>query len=339
MKGSVLQLGRLFRSFKTPAFLFLFTFFSLIPFPSKGTADEEGKALLEERMALFERMESITLIPWYYLAAIDQYERSTHKTKGEKDRLIAIRIPSSLWSGPLNPDQEDENPVSISFFQGIGEDGDGDGFASLESDEDLLYTFAHHLSQYGTTEEDLRIGLWEYYEKDKAVRIIHEFAQIFKKYNRLDLFDKAFVLDRRFHYSYHSTWGDPRGWGGRRIHEGTDLFAGYGTPVRSSSYGYVEIMGWNKYGGWRIGIRDLNNIYHYYAHLSGFQKGVKTHMIVEPGQVIGYVGSSGYGKPGTSGKFPPHLHYGMYKYNGRSEWAFDPYPHLKLWERNERKKR
>ena len=55
--------------------------------------------------------------------------------------------------------------------------------------------------------------------------------------------------------------------------------------------------------------------------------------IVEPGQVIGYVGSTGYGKEGTSGKFPPHLHFGLYKYDGRCEWAFNPYPHLRRWEK------
>lgn len=43
--------------------------------------------------------------------------------------------------------------------------------------------------------------------------------------------------------------------------------------------------------------------------------------------------------PGTSGKFPPHLHYGMYKDNGYTEWSFDPYPYLKQWERQERMKK
>ena len=124
-----------------------------------------------------------------------------------------------------------------------------------------------------------------------------------------------------------------RGWGGKRTHEGTDLFANYGTDVYSTSYGVVEVMGWNDYGGWRIGIRDNHNTYHYYAHLNAFHKQLKVGDVVEPGTLIGFVGSSGYGKEGTSGKFPPHLHYGMYKFNGRMEWAFDPYPHLKLWEK------
>ncbi len=96
------------------------------------------------------------------------------------------------------------------------------------------------------------------------------------------------------------------------------------------------MKGWNRYGGWRIGIRDINNNYHYFAHLNGFAKDVHNGMIVEPGMLIGGVGSSGYGPPGTSGKFPPHLHYGMYKDNGFTEWSYDPYSHLKLWERQER---
>ena len=59
---------------------------------------------------------------------------------------------------------------------------------------------------------------------------------------------------------------------GSRIHEGTDIFANYGVPVHSTVYGIVEMKGWNKYGGWRIGIRDINNKYHYFAHLNGFAK-------------------------------------------------------------------
>ena len=90
--------------------------------------------------------------------------------------------------------------------------------------------------------------------------------------------------------------------------------------------------------GWRIGIRDINNTYHYFAHLNGFANDVNLGDIVKPGQLIGSVGSSGYGPPGTSGKFPPHLHFGLYKDNGRTEWSFNPYPHLKRWERETKRK-
>lgn len=308
---------------------------SFIPMTLSAALQSKQVDVLHARKALFEQMESLTLIPWQLFAAIDQFERSIHKPNEEnKDRLIAIRIPPSQWAGLLNPDYEDTNPVSIAFFDGMGRDGDGDGQASLTSDIDVLYSLALALAEYGTTRDDQRIALWNYYQQEKTVAIIMQTAELFTTYGTLDLYKKVFPIPKGYRYSYRGTWGDERGWGGYRIHEGTDIFASYGTPVRSTSYGYVEVIGWNKYGGWRVGIRDTNNVYHYYAHLAGFHKGLKEKEIVAPGQIIGYVGSSGYGKPGTMGKFPPHLHYGMYKYNGKAEWAFDPYPYLRRWERS-----
>ena len=152
-------------------------------------------------------------------------------------------------------------------------------------------------------------------------------AKIYHEFGKIDLKEKAFPLPIGYNFTYHNTWGHARGWGGRRIHEGTDIFAGYSVPVRSTCFGIIEMKGWNKYGGWRIGIRDLNNNYHYFAHLSGFADGIKVGQVVKPGQPIGSVGSTGYGPPGTSGKFPPHLHFGLYKDNGYTEWSFDPYPY------------
>ncbi|BAB07155.1 BH3436 [Halalkalibacterium halodurans C-125] len=315
----------------------------------EGLAKASNELSLEEkyeqRLTLYEKMEAITNVPWYYLAAVDTYERGLRRA--QKDRpaeegLIAIYFSPQQWVGPLNPDLEDTNPLSISMFNGVGLDGNGDGVADRNNDEDVLYTFARYLESYGFKEEDFRIALWEYYQREQSVNIIYGHANVYKTFKTLDLDDHTFPLPLHHNYSYRSTWGDRRGWGGRRIHEGTDIFANYNVPVMATAYGIVEIKGWNKYGGWRIGVRDLDNVYHYYAHLSGFEKGVEKGTVVAPGDVIGYVGSSGYGKPGTQGKFPPHLHYGMYRDNGYTEWSFDPYPSLKSWERKayqERKKK
>ncbi|WP_081092420.1 M23 family metallopeptidase [Peribacillus simplex] len=290
------------------------------------------------RMELYKNMEATLQIPWYYLAGADQYEHSIRLARPDLEPakgLIGLNIEPSKWRGILNPNLNDVNPLTITFFDGLGVDGNGDGKADIMNDTDRLYAFSKHLRNYGTDEDNIRIALWDYYKRDKAVSIIMGNAEIYKKYGRLDLQEKAFPVPVRTHYTYLNTWGSARGWGGRRIHEGTDIFADYSLPVRSTSYGIIEMKGWNKFGGWRIGIRDLNNTYHYFAHLSGFTEGLKVGHIVEPGQVIGGVGSTGYGPPGTSGKFPPHLHYGMYKDNGRTEWSFDPYPYLKMWERKD----
>lgn len=295
---------------------------------------------LHERMAYYLKYEALTLIPWYYLAAIDQFERNIGQVRrdiSKRDSTIAIQFSPEYWTGTLNPNPEDTSSNSISFFAGNGLDGNYDGHADRQDDDDVLYTMSQYLLRYGYTEEDFKIALWEYYGREKTVNQIVTIAKIFNHFQGIDLQQRVFPLPLFHNYSYRSTWGAGRGWGGRRIHEGTDIFASYGVPVRSTAYGLIEVMGWNKFGGWRVGIRDYQNNYHYYAHLSGFNDEVKEGAIVEPGTVIGYVGSSGYGKPGTSGKFPPHLHYGIYKDNGRTEWAYDPYPSLTQWERQERK--
>ncbi|WP_017726378.1 M23 family metallopeptidase [Halalkalibacterium ligniniphilum] len=318
------------------SFIILSLFSSpFIPY-GKGQEKQSAEATYEKRMDLYKKTEAITNVPWYFLAAVDAYERGVRRT--QKDRpteegVIGIYFSPQQWVGPLNPNMEDTDPLSISLFDGMGLDGNGDGIADRMNDEDVLYSIAQYLEKFGFKEEDFRIALWEYYQREQSVAIISGHAKVYKKFNRLDLSKHTFPMPLQYDYSYRDTWGDRRGWGGRRIHEGTDIFAGYHVPVLATAYGIVEIKGWNKYGGWRVGIRDTDNIYHYYAHLSGFEKGIEEGTIVAPGDVIGYVGSSGYGKPGTQGKFPPHLHYGMYRDTGYTEWSFDPYPALKSWER------
>jgi peptidoglycan LD-endopeptidase LytH len=311
----------------------------LLPSDRYAQAETDQQTIYAKRLELYKEVEAATNIPWYYMAAVDQYERSLRQSRRDLPKaegLTGIYYKPEEWVGPLNPNHEDENPMSIKYFNGFGIDGNGDGKASLKDDEDVLFAFANFILSYGTDHDNIKIGLWDYYKRDKTVGIIIGKSEIYKKYGRLDLDSHAFPVPLRSDYSYRNTWGDARGWGGRRMHEGTDIFAHYGVPVRATSYGIVEMKGWNRFGGWRIGIRDINNNYHYFAHLSGFSKDLKVGQIVEPGMVIGGVGSSGYGPPGTSGKFPPHLHYGMYRDNGYTEWSYDPFPHLKLWERQER---
>ncbi|WP_170008066.1 M23 family metallopeptidase [Bacillus fonticola] len=295
--------------------------------------------LYKKRMEYYERVEAVTQIPWYYLAAIDQYERTIRYARNDlpdPEGTIGIWIPEQNWVGWSNPDNADQDEERIQFFEGFGIDGDGDDLADRTNDIDVLTSFANYLLKYGTDHDNIKIALWNYYGRDKTVGLIMGKAKMYKTVGQLDLDLHAFPLPLQYNYSYKNTWGDSRGWGGRRIHEGTDIFADYGVPVLSTCYGVVEMKGWNQFGGWRVGIRDIHNNYHYYAHLSGFAQGLEIGQVVEPGTQIGGVGSSGYGPPGTSGKFPPHLHYGIYKDNGWTEWSFDPYPRLKLWERETR---
>lgn len=156
------------------------------------------------------------------------------------------------------------------------------------------------------------------------------------RYETIDavLREKGFPFAAGTHYSYENSWGEGRAFGGERFHEGTDIFAEYGTPVLSCSSGVVERMGWNDLGGWRVGVRAPDGMYYYYAHLSEYAPGLAEGQTVTIGQELGYVGDSGYGPQGTTGQFEPHLHFGLYQ--GRdtegTEKAFSSYPFLIMWD-------
>ncbi|WP_281813911.1 M23 family metallopeptidase [Vallitalea longa] len=116
-------------------------------------------------------------------------------------------------------------------------------------------------------------------------------------------------------YWYCNSWLADRSYGGERKHYGTDIMdteneRGY-FPIVSMTDGKVEKIGWLELGGWRIGIRAEHGGYFYYAHLDKYAKGIKKGSSVKAGDIIGYMGDSGYGEEGTCGKFEVHLHLGI----------------------------
>lgn len=111
------------------------------------------------------------------------------------------------------------------------------------------------------------------------------------------------------------------------VHEGNDIFAEPGTPVRAILDGVVENLGWTFYSGWRVGLRGTDGRYWFYAHLSAFAQDLDIGEPVAAGDLIGTVGNTGYGDdPGHSGEFIHHLHVGIQETNG--VWV-NPYPLMK----------
>lgn len=270
-------------------------------------------------------------VPWTLLAAIDRYaELTKSKADHEAAPYYGFAFQPAAWAGIDNPNLFDVNPWTIRLFRGLGIDGNHDGLALPWEPADRVPVLAAWLDEQSG--EDLETAVWDLFQDPVAMDRIFAFERIFNRYG-LDPTGHCFPISKRYNYSVMNTFGAGRSFGGRRQHEGVDIFAGYGTPVLACSYGYVELMGWNRFGGWRIGLRDTNNVYYYYAHLSSFAKGLHQGDMVQPGQVIGYVGSTGYGPPGTAGKFPPHLHFGMYRDTGRHEWAYSPSSQLAQWRR------
>ena len=123
-------------------------------------------------------------------------------------------------------------------------------------------------------------------------------------------------IAKGYSYSHSDDFGNSRSYGYRRVHLGNDLFGLTGTPVIAVEGGVIEALGWNRYGGWRIGIRSHDRKrYYYYAHLRKghpFVKTLKTGDTVKAGDVIGYLGRTGYStKEDTNNLTASHLHFGV----------------------------
>lgn len=117
-------------------------------------------------------------------------------------------------------------------------------------------------------------------------------------------------------YSHCSDFGVSRSFGFARKHLGNDLMGGLGTPITAVEGGVVEAMGWNRYGGWRIGIRSFDSKrYYYYAHLQKdhpFAEGLAVGDVVQAGDLIGFMGRTGYSdRENVNNIETVHLHFGM----------------------------
>lgn len=117
-------------------------------------------------------------------------------------------------------------------------------------------------------------------------------------------------------YSHSDDFGNQRTFGFARKHLGHDMMGSLGTPIVAVESGIVEAMGWNRYGGWRIGIRSSDNKrYYYYAHLQKdhpFADGLEVGDVVQAGDVIGFMGRTGYSdKENTNNIETVHLHFGI----------------------------
>ena len=158
------------------------------------------------------------------------------------------------------------------------------------------------------------VGEYEIEAPEKAPEEVSENGSlVWKKQYGLKVFSP---IAKGFSYSDYDDFGAGRSYGYNRKHLGHDLMALTGTPVVAVESGVVEVLGWNPYGGWRIGIRSFDGIrYYYYAHLRQnrpFAQGVEAGKIVMAGDVIGYVGHTGYSpNENTNNIKQSHLHLGL----------------------------
>jgi hypothetical protein len=111
-------------------------------------------------------------------------------------------------------------------------------------------------------------------------------------------------------------------------HEAMDIIEPRGTPVHAVVPGSIRKLFLSKPGGITIYEFDEKGEYcYYYAHLDRYAEGLHEGMSVQPGDVIGFVGSTGNAVEST-----PHLHFAIFELGPEKQWsrgkAVNPYPGL-----------
>jgi murein DD-endopeptidase MepM/ murein hydrolase activator NlpD len=114
---------------------------------------------------------------------------------------------------------------------------------------------------------------------------------------------------------------------GGRAHEGIDIMAPAGTPVRAAATGTILKLFTSNLGGVTLYQADASGaLVLYYAHLMSYAPGVREGRRVRQGEVIGYVGQSGNATV-------PHLHFEVHAAAAERQWwrgrALNPYLALK----------
>jgi murein DD-endopeptidase MepM/ murein hydrolase activator NlpD len=143
------------------------------------------------------------------------------------------------------------------------------------------------------------------------------------------------VVDKSLKISYIDGWMAERTYKGKRGHEGTDVMASLDKrgvyPVLSMTDGVITNLGWLEKGGYRVGITSNSGTYYYYAHLDSYAN-ISEGSKVKAGELLGYMGDSGYGPEGTKGQFAVHLHVGIYTVKDGQEISVNPYYVLQFLE-------
>jgi murein DD-endopeptidase MepM/ murein hydrolase activator NlpD len=146
---------------------------------------------------------------------------------------------------------------------------------------------------------------------DELIRKQYQLGNIPSQYNGTLRWPMSGSISGEFGCSPFAFYGP--GYGCAHFHNGIDIVAPYGTPVKAAGDGRVVYIGWNYADGadpaWIVIIAHSSNLSTWYAHMQPrYPGGIKAGSFVRQGQIVGYEGLTGK----TTGA---HLHW-MVQYNG-----------------------
>ena len=263
-----------------------------------------------------------------------EWDVETHGTEHEVDWVELLAYTAAKSGGEF-----DKNALKI-MDKAAGKLSEGDETLE-EMTADLKY-YSYYKEAYDAAIGGLVGDYWEENTSgsaentavaDRSDPSVAEKTGYIKKYG----LKGYFPLARGFDYTHYDDFGVGRSYGYQRKHLGHDMMGLVGTPIMAIESGVVEALGWNQYGGWRIGIRSFDGKrYYYYAHLRQnypYAEGLQEGSVVTAGDVIGYMGHTGYSATENVNNIKiVHLHWGLQlifdesQKEGNNEIWIDVYP-------------
>ncbi len=348
-------------------------------FVSSASSEEALADIPANYLELYKQAASEYGIDWAILAAVGKIE--TDHGRLDAPGVTEGQNQHGCCAGPMQ--------FHNNYGQGggtwgaVGYDANGDGEANIYDPEDAIPSAAKYLVQGGAP-EDYQSALFQY---NNAQWYVDDVLAQAEKYRAAggggtdsdnsvpalipalpSLMDEAHAqestdgsgggsgdsssvspLPEDQMGEYSDDWGAERPGFAGATHEGTDIFAEKGTPVRSMVSGVVEENtnnnenSYSEVGGYNVMIRATEDVgpvkkgdLLLYAHMQE-PPSVGPGDEVTAGEEIGKVGATGYGPEVTRDEFDPHLHVGWYTEDeSRADspsGAMNPYPLLE-WVKN-----
>ncbi|MEM7271693.1 MAG: peptidoglycan DD-metalloendopeptidase family protein [Actinomycetota bacterium] len=161
-------------------------------------------------------------------------------------------------------------------------------------------------------------------ELDAAIDEAAIEAEAFRAGSQIFIHGVRFPVAPGYESPLIDSWGFPRmvGTPDEHGHEGIDIFAPRGTPLVAAERGVIARVGTGRLGGLKFWLHGESGTAWYYAHLDSFGPGLADGLVVEAGDLLGFVGDTG-NAVGT----PPHLHLQLHPGGGD---PVNPYPLLRV---------
>jgi murein DD-endopeptidase MepM/ murein hydrolase activator NlpD len=292
------------------------------------TSYELAKQRMVELEGELDRLEmSLTRLSAGDRAAVRRIEAARRLFEG-RAVLATVRGHINDFAGLINTDDPNELAVAQSLLGSIlnaDQRAVEDYLEAKRAVDDDLVDVAERLVDARLDLEEARAELVE--ARRASVSAQFDVA-VFAAGTKILI--SGFVFPVGDPHSFGDSFGAPRmlGTSYEHAHKGTDILAPAGTPLLACERGIVTRIGSDVLGGTKIWVKGESGTYYYYAHLSRIEDGMTDGLVVDAGDVIGYVGDTGNARGG-----PPHLHFQIHPGGGA---PVNPYPLLKVVDQLER---